>query len=294
MIRGSRWECGYCGDFGNLAPQKQAPVSTVTLTFSIDTSFDYTAMWKEMTDVLGALSHGDSLWPLLRDTVLYEISRALAEPRHTNDEEKFRELDTFLQDCIDFAVAPPVRELLNCPDRFLTLYKKQGQLTQSVCGQFWQQLIPKIQDEGQLRDIDPLFENLGALCRQFLCDEPDDRVAQLEEDFSAHWHHYRFFHPDGKAAAARLKEDCTDNLHEDCRDILVAAYPEFFQGYSLESMEDFYLDDILAQVWEQKPSLAISMMDTLLQQAGPDVEDALWTLTPFTKEVWGYYHNLRK
>ena len=69
MIRGSSWECGWCGDFGSLqrTPAKKSQnTAQITLTLSFIYHVDLPETWNDLKKALGQLAPKNILLSLLR------------------------------------------------------------------------------------------------------------------------------------------------------------------------------------------------------------------------------------
>lgn len=69
MIRGSSWECGWCGDSGSL---KRTPLQQpeITLTLSFVYHIDLPEMWNDLKKALGQLAPKNTLLSQLLGKVL--------------------------------------------------------------------------------------------------------------------------------------------------------------------------------------------------------------------------------
>lgn len=303
IIRKNRWECGYCGDSGFLSSsQRQKSESEqpceITLTFSLSLvqKIDFQVTWEKMKDILQTvtLHHCEELFPLLPSVFLYEISYAMSIPGHTTNAEKFHKLEAFLQNEPDFQDMPTIRDIIYASENSTVLYEIQGKLTEDFCGSFWRALIKQVTDEGMLDTVNDLLRKLAYLYSYFVSDEPDghdyDRRTGLRDAFETHWYWNRYFHPDAIAAAVRLSSDDTRQIDDDCRDILVSAFPDYFRKYSLDEIIDVVWDYMLENLREEDPELAASMWKTLLDTAGsdfsmnPKVGEYLLSNNPFAED----------
>ncbi len=81
MIRGSSWECGWCGDFGSLqrTPTKKSQnTAQITLTLSFVYHVDLPEMWNDLKKALGQLAPKNIvLSQLLGKVLLHNISTGI-------------------------------------------------------------------------------------------------------------------------------------------------------------------------------------------------------------------------
>ena len=103
-IRGSSWECGWCGDFGSLqrTPAKKSPnTAQITLTLSFVYHVDLPETWNDLKKALGQLAPKNILLSqLLGKVLLHNISAGIQNARALPDEKKAEELRTFLHNTL--------------------------------------------------------------------------------------------------------------------------------------------------------------------------------------------------
>ena len=88
MIRGSSWECGWCGDSGSL---KRTPLQQpeITLTLSFVYHVDLPETWNDLKKALGQLAPKNTvLSQLLGKVLLHNISTGIQNARALPDEKK--------------------------------------------------------------------------------------------------------------------------------------------------------------------------------------------------------------
>ncbi len=271
MIRGNRWECGCCGDFGDLPPE-QREEQALTLKLSVSRELDFPRTWQELKRVLPR--NAEELVPQLGSVLIYEISHAMEMPGHTEDREKFEALDRLLQETPQLNGLPDGWKIYDASRWGEVLCGAQGKLTEEFCGTFWKELIEKFPSGDCPEEIDGMMRNLGDVYEYFVSDqwegEGADRCRELRSAFEYHWYRHQCVSPDLGAVMARLQRDDTSRLDDDCRDILVFSFPDYFSGWSLEKLRDVQWDRLLEDVLEEDPDLARDMWETLLFAAGPD------------------------
>ncbi len=293
MVYANRWECGYCGDCGVLRTRQTAPepaqTQTITLSFQFVSKLDFDNTWSEMKNVIS--QNAEKLLPQLGNVLIYEISHAMATPGHTTDNEKFQELDEFLHSDPILRDGPNIRDIIHAAKQGEELCVAEGKLTEDACGGFWQQLIRTLPSGDDPEEFEDLLYGLGAFYQYFVSDEWGGknltRFRELRDAFAYHRCRHRYFSPDPGAAIARLQSDDVRQLDEDCRDILVSTYPDYFREYTLDDMEYFQCNCFFEDLAEEDPALARVMWETLLAAAGPDftknptVEEYLMENNPF-------------
>ena len=105
MIRGSSWECGWCGDFGSLqrTPAKKSQnTAQITLTLSFVYHVDLPETWSDLKKALGQLVPKNILLSqLLGKVLLHNISTGIQRAGALPDEKKAEELRSFLHNTND-------------------------------------------------------------------------------------------------------------------------------------------------------------------------------------------------
>lgn len=279
MIRGDRWECGWCGDSGKLKRTADASQATVSVTLSFSFHIDLPKSWSALKTALAALLPGRDaeLRPLLGKVLLHEISASIQGRRTALEEQKWQELRASLLETPELCADLPAYEILRAI-RGGVLYEREAQLTNEVCGTFWAELISALTPEqyyrgeaGEVRDI--LYE-LSWVCTYFEEDEDGEepewqRRYAREDAFFHHWQEKLLRHPDEARARKLLARGELPPQEDICRDILAAEFPEEVAGYTLEELEDrpwrYILDDVLAR----DGAKGVRMWRTLLDAAGP-------------------------
>ena len=96
MIRGSSWECGWCGDFGSLqrTPAKKSQnTAQITLTLSFVYHVDLPETWSDLKKALGQLAPKNILLSqLLGKALLHNISTGIQNAGALTDEKKAEDL----------------------------------------------------------------------------------------------------------------------------------------------------------------------------------------------------------
>ena len=168
MIRGSSWECGWCGDFGSLqrTPAKKSQnTAQITLTLSFVYHVDLPETWSDLKKALGQLAPKNTLLSqLLGKVLLYHISAGIQNARALPDEKKAEELRTFLHNTLDLNLGESADEIMRDVKRGV-LFREEAALSETDCGTFWTELLSTrpAEDYYNLVDPDGLFELLSEL-----------------------------------------------------------------------------------------------------------------------------------
>lgn len=288
MIRGIQWECGFCGDFGVLSKQQflalqkaKQKSDEITLTFSLSFEIDLPETWDKLKNTLQKAldEQASSLIPKLSAVVIYEICHALTDPNRILPEEKKKELDSFLKYTPDLGSVPSLDTLLTASSLSISQqevapYQAIGQLSESICGSFWTELIQHLPSETDLELIDSLFMCLGQIYQHFASDDDCDgkdyeRKNELKDAFELHWYHNRYFFPNVDAAMGRLLAGDDSQLDDDCRDVLVTMFPEHFQDFTVDDMMYFEWSTLISDLLDYDRPLGLAMWQALLDSSLP-------------------------
>ena len=198
MIRGSSWECGWCGDSGRL---KRTPVqqpAQITLTLSFVYHVDLPETWNDLKKALGQLAPKNTLLSqLLGKVLLHNISTGIQNAGALPDEKKAEELRTFLTTTTDLNLGENAEEIMRDAKRGV-LFREEAALSETDCGTFWTELLSTRPVEDYYNHVDPdgLFELFSELSSAYAyfggkkdeeMGEAQDYRNTLEEAYSTHW-----------------------------------------------------------------------------------------------------------
>ena len=168
MIRGSSWECGWCGDFGSLqrTPAKKSQnTAQITLTLSFVYHVDLPETWSDLKKALGQIAPNDtSLSQLLGKVLLHHISAGIQHAGALPDEKKAEELRSFLHNTNDLNLGESAEETMRDAKRGV-LFREEVALSEADCGTFWTELLATRPVEDYYNHVDPdgLFELFSEL-----------------------------------------------------------------------------------------------------------------------------------
>ena len=141
MIRGSSWECGWCGDSGIL---KRTPVqqpAQITLTLSFVYHVDLPETWNDLKKTLSQLAPKNTLLSqLLGKVLLHNISTGIQNAGALPDEKRAAELRTFLTTTTDLNLGESTEEIMRDSKRGV-LFREEAALSEMDCGTFWAELL---------------------------------------------------------------------------------------------------------------------------------------------------------
>lgn len=286
MIRGSSWECGWCGDFGSLqrTPAKKSPnTAQITLTLSFVYHVDLPETWSDLKKALNQIAPGQIALPqLLGKVLLHHISAGIQNARALPDEKKAEELRTFLHNTLDLNLGESAEEIMRDAKRGV-LFREEAALSETDCGTFWTELLSTRPVEDYYNRVDPdglfeLFSELSSVYAYFggkkdeEMGEAQDYRNTLEEAYHTHWQNKVLLHPDVERAKRLLAQGKFPDYEDICREILLVEYPEEVPHETAEDFDELSWNDILDDVFASNTAKGIQMWRSLLNIAEPSLK----------------------
>ena len=282
MIRGSSWECGWCGDSGSL---KRTPLQQpeITLTLSFVYHVDLPETWNDLKKALGQLAPKNTLLSqLLGKVLLYHISAGIQNARALPDEKKAEELRTFLHNTLDLNLGESADEIMRDVKRGV-LFREEAALSETDCGTFWTELLSTrpAEDYYNLVDPDGLFELLSELSSAYAyfggkkdeeMGEAQDYQNALEEAYHTHWQNKVLLHPDVERAKRLLAQGMFPDYEDICREILLVEYPEEVPHETAEDFDELSWERVLDDVFTRDSEKGMEMWRRLLDIAEPSLK----------------------
>lgn len=282
MIRGSSWECGWCGDSGSL---KRTPLQQpeITLTLSFVYHVDLPETWNNLKKALGQLAPKNTvLSQLLGKALLHNISTGIQNAGALPDEKKAEELRTFLTTTTDLNLGESAEEIMRDAKRGV-LFREEAVLSETDCGTFWTELLSTRPVEDYYNRVDPdgLFDLLSELSSAYAyfggkkdeeMGEAQDYQNALEEAYNTHWQNKVLLHPDAERAKRLLAQGKFPDYEDICREILLVEYPEEVPHESAEDFDELSWEYILDDVFASKTATGIQMWRSLLDIAEPSLK----------------------
>lgn len=283
MIRGSSWECGWCGDSGRL---KRTPVqqpAQITLTLSFVYHVDLPETWNDLKKALGQIAPNDtSLSQLLGKVLLHHISAGIQNAGALPDEKKAEELRTFLHNTLDLNLGESAEEIMRDAKRGV-LFREEAALSEADCGTFWTELLSTRPVEDYYNHVDPdgLFELFSELSSAYAyfggkkdeeMGEAQDYRNTLEEAYHTHWQNKVLLHPDVERAKRLLAQGKFPDYEDVCREILLVEYPEEVPHETAEDFDELSWESILDDVFASNTAKGIQMWRRLLDIAEPNLK----------------------
>ena len=286
MIRGSSWECGWCGDFGSLqrTPEKKSQnTAQITLTLSIVYHVDLPETWSDLKKALRQIAPNDtSLSQLLGKVLLHHISVGIQHAGALPDEKKAEELRTFLITTTDLNLGERAEEIMRDAKRGV-LFCEEAALSETDCGTFWTELLSTRPVEDYYNHIDPdgLFELFSELSSAYAyfggkkdeeMGEAQDYQNALEEAFNTYWQNKVLLHPDVERAKRLLAQGKFPDYEDICREILLVEYPEEVPHETAEDFDELSWERVLDDVFADDPEKGMEMWRSLLDIAEPSLK----------------------
>ena len=282
MIRGSSWECGWCGDSGSL---KRTPLQQpkITLTLSLVYHIDLPETWNDLKKALGQLAPKNTLLSqLLGKVLLHNISTGIQNAGALPDEKKAKELRTFLNHTPDLNLGENAEEIMRDAKRGV-LFRDEAALSETDCGTFWTELLSMRPVEDYYNHVDPdgLFDLLSELSSAYAyfggkkdeeMGEAQDYQNALEEAYNTHWQNKVLLHPDVERAKRLLAQGKFPDYEDICREVLLVEYPEEVPHESAEDFNELSWDYILDDVFASNTAKGIQMWRRLLDIAEPSLK----------------------
>ena len=286
MIRGSSWECGWCGDFGSLqrTPAKKSQnTAQITLTLSFVYHVDLPETWSDLKKALGQLAPKNTLLSqLLGKVLLHNISTGIQHAGALPDEKKAAELRTFLTTTTDLNLGVRADEIMRDAKRGV-LFREEAALSEADCGTFWTELLSTRPVEDYYNHVDPdglfeLFSELSSVYAYFggkkdeEMGEAQDYQNALEEAYNTHWQNKVLLHPDVERAKRLLAQGEFPDYEDICREILLVEYPEEVPHETAEDFDELSWNRILDDVFADDPEKDMEMWRRLLDIAEPSLK----------------------
>ena len=286
MIRGSSWECGWCGDFGSLqrTPAKKSQnTAQITLTLSFVYHVDLPKTWSDLKKALGQLAPKNILLSqLLGKVLLHHISAGIQHAGALPDEKKAEELRTFLHNTLDLNLGENAEEVMRDAKRGV-LFREEAALSETDCGTFWTELSATRPVEDYYNRVDPdgLFELFSELSSAYAyfggkkdeeMGEAQDYQNALEEAYHTHWQNKVLLHPDVERAKRLLAQGKFPDYEDICREILLVEYPEEVSHETAEDFDELSWERVLDDVFARNPEKGMEMWRRLLDIAEPSLK----------------------
>ena len=277
-IRGNRWECGWCGDFGSLSSLKGAS----RIKPSQESVPGLQELERGVWQILKGMevhSPEDYKEPAFR-LALYAMSHGLLNAGSSGG-FGFSLVRTFLQKYPIFAYEDFQKGISSGTPVFSREFSIAGE----DMGTFWQNLLPQLPSSGTDGDfpdwLTDIFTGWSLVEHLFLGSTEDLIYTAITDMFHSHWRRYRMTHfPIDDLRSSIEQWDFDENESICCRDFLIASFPEAASSFPPEKLEEMDIAELLEAMAEAQPKTALNMMKLLLDTAQdhlmePDAAQAL-------------------
>ncbi len=155
MLRGNRWECGWCLDSGDLGSLSCMQTQT-ELPARIICRVDFAQTWADLKTELARLvpQHAAMLMPSLRQAAVHQISLSPMPEEEQIEPSRLRDMRAFFEANIEFS--PSTQRIVQGE----ILFEDEGVLSERRFGTFWQSLLEALEEEGAIpwdTDTDQFF-----------------------------------------------------------------------------------------------------------------------------------------
>lgn len=159
MLRGNRWECGWCLDSGELGSLSRTQTQT-ELHARIICRVDFVRTWADLKAELERLvpQHASVLMSALRQAAVYQISLSPMPEEEQIEPSRLRDMRAFFEANIEFS--PSTQRIVQGE----ILFEDEGVLSERRFGTFWQSLLEALEEEGAIpwnTDTDRFFYDLA-------------------------------------------------------------------------------------------------------------------------------------
>lgn len=195
MVRGNRWECGWCGDFGNISSLNRS--ERVKLSRAHDTALEdlERGVLSILNGIQAHFGSGEKERLLACKLVIYGMSHALV-PANNQTQRNLQLLQAFFQR-YSFCTAG---EVLGTARSGKPAFEDQFLLTKERLGSFWESLLPDLpQYEAYKAWPNWLYQTVDGLSQveyAFSGEDSSTLFDTLQEALDTHWSTYPLLHPD--------------------------------------------------------------------------------------------------
>lgn len=158
MLRGNRWECGWCLDSGDLGSLSCTHKRT-ELHAQIICRVDFAQTWTDLKSELATLvpQHAAMLMPTLRQAAVYQISFSSMPEDEQIEPSRLRDMRAFFEANKEFSPSERITQRIGQRE---ILFEDEGVLSERRFGTFWQSLLEALEEEGAIpwdTDTDQFF-----------------------------------------------------------------------------------------------------------------------------------------
>lgn len=148
MLRGSRWECGWCLDSGDLGSLSRTQTQT-EIPARIICLVGFAQTWTDLKSELATLvpQHAAMLMSSLRQAAVYQISISPMPEDGQIEPSRLRDMRAFFEANNEFSPSESVAQRIVEGE---ILFEDEGVLSERRFGTFWQSLLEALEEEGAI------------------------------------------------------------------------------------------------------------------------------------------------
>lgn len=271
-LRGNRWECGWCGDFGaisSLRPSHRATASHSTpaglraLEYGVHSILEGMQACLEERDVTNSEAF---------HLALYAMTHGMISAAVPN------------QNCFPLAQAflrtYPVctfSEFQKWVSSGIPAFSSDFLLSKKELGAFWQKLLPQLPHYDGYNAwpqwLYQIFDGWSQVEGIFLGVDSQDLMENMQDLLNTHWRTYGIIHPNRKALEDAVRRWDLEENEWACRDLLIASFPEAVRNFPPEALLEMDTMDLMLTVSGRSPQTALKMMKLLLNTAQSNLDN---------------------
>lgn len=276
MVRGNRWECGWCGDFGDLSSLHRAERAKLYQQTNHAANDRLERLEQGVHSVLlGIQEHfgeGENENLIAFKLAVYGMSHALL-PTKNQTNTNLQLLQMFFER-YSFCTAA---EVMGASHSGIAVFEDQFLLTKEHLGSFWKGLLPKLPHyEAYKAWPNWLFGTVDGLSEVesvFSGEDSSVLFDTYQEALDTHWSTYQVRHPDRAALEDAVRRWDFSGNEWICRDLLIAAFPGAVKRWTADELSNMDTMDLLMQTGEQDSGTAVQMMKLLLDTAQDHLQE---------------------
>lgn len=269
-VRGNRWECGWCGDFGSRSSLKSPLRNQPSPKSAPGLEELEKGVWKILN---GMKTHSpeNHTEPTFR-LALYAMSHGLLSAGSSGG-YGLSLVSAFLQN-YPICSFPDFQKAISAGT---PISSREFSLSREALGAYWQNLLPGLPSYETFSAwpdwLTDIFEGWSEVEGLFLGSPADEVFPALKEMFNAHWCLHRMTHFQTHELISAIERwDFSENEYA-CRDLLIAAFPEAVRFLSPEEQTEIDVGELLLTTADSSPKTAIKMMKLLLDTAEKHLQD---------------------
>lgn len=273
MIRGSQWECGYCGDCGSFSSLPSSEQKKIVRAALDERLYKLKrSVFSILQGVKEGVGDGKKEMTLAYEMSVYGISRSLIRKKNQTRDNLLL-LEYFFQ-TYTFATAD---EILLAARSGKPAFEEAFLLSRERLGSFWISQLPGLPIYTPVKMlpnwIDQILDGLSEMESLFSGVDCIDAWETLRDALVAHWSIYPVTHPNYAVLEDMVRRWDFGENEWASRDLLIAAFPEAVRRWTPEELLEMLPADLMLYACEEDPATALSMAQLLLNTAQEHLQD---------------------